>query len=99
MAHQNNCAAFLSMLDAVGFVMGGDAGHYFILTEDAETVATDVGGVEANEVTPLIASTLAEYAVAADTVVGVSVDSECHFGSILAHYTTNGEIVRFVAIR
>lgn len=92
-------ATFLSMLDAIGFVMGKDAGQYFTLTEDSETVRMDVGGIEAREVTPEIASTLADYAMDNPRVVGVSVDSECHFGSVLAHYSNDGDILRFVAIK
>jgi hypothetical protein len=87
------------MLDAISFVMGAHAGHYFTLTEDSQSVRDDIGGIEAGEVTPDIASTLTDYAMDCEGVVGVSVDSECHFGSVLAHYADDGKIIRFVAIR
>ena len=51
-----------------------------------------------DEVDALLASTLAEWMMAPDTVAIYSVDHEMHLGYVIAHYNGAGEIVRFFSV-
>ena len=98
------------MLAALAYVLAENADHYFSMTENAETVKDDISRLPTFDTQEMehpqaagICGTLAEFAAQDDstdtTVCGVTVDSEMHYGSILAHYTRSGDIVRFVAIK
>lgn len=91
---------FSSMLAAIAHVVGEDASHYFTITENRAYVTLDVEGLPngAGYMNADIASTLAAWAMNDSRTTGVIVGSEAHYGSIIAHYTETGEIVRFLAI-
>lgn len=98
-------ASFRSMSSAVAYVLGTQADHYYTITEHAEWVADDISNMEPFTPEQLaehgmagITDTLAAFAMGGDEVAAVTLGNEAHLGSILAHYTRSGEIVRFVAI-
>lgn len=46
----------------------------------------------------LVASTFFDWGMDLDTITASFVEGDRHYGTVLSHYTTKGDIVRFVAV-
>lgn len=94
----NNIKVFSAMLDAVAYVLGEQAKNYFTMTDHRGWGAACIESLDTIDDRD-VADTFVEFAADIGRVAAVSLDSEMHYGFVFAHYTDDGEIVRFVAIR
>lgn len=103
-----NTITTATYLEALAHVTAGTP-HYFTCTEVAGVYGTDSASdglscaVERLLLEPSLSadmtSTLLDCSMGSDDVAAVCVGTEEHLGYIIMHYTTRGDIVRFVAIR
>jgi hypothetical protein len=103
-----NVQEFRSMLSAIAYTLGEHSDGYFQMEENrgyvTEVVFNALNGSDGmvkdhpRYISPDIALTMIDYQMEDNRVVGMLLQSEAYLGTILAHYTDEGDIVRFVAI-
>lgn len=92
--------AFSSMLTAVAYVLGDNSDDYFTMTEDRKILASTIEDIDPQSITPQIAATLVEFAANNGRADGCFINGSAFgHGSVIAHYTDDAAIVRFVAIK
>lgn len=103
---RSNIAVVRSMLSALAYVLDDKADQYFTMREDARRVFEELDRLpkftdaEMQEYGMAdVCDTMLTFATSPELVAGATVESEAYYGCILAHYTPEGDIVRFVAIR
>lgn len=95
---------FKRYIDALSFAASGARSQYFECSTEADSnqarnwVQAHVRGVSPLDITGDIASTLAAWAVADLGTTCAYVSSEADHGSVIAHYTSEGEVVRFLGM-
>lgn len=92
---------FPSYLEALAFAAQGAGPQIFeCISDDASHgwVTQHVQAMPPETITADIASTLAAWAMRDSRTTGVYVGCEADLGSVIAHYTESGDIVRFIAL-